>query len=158
MILESFTNEMDQQNDWRTLAVKLFPSHRKGDFAFQNEWISIYEIFWELKDDALEFHKTGNKRRLKKIYQFAEFCFYHPDDDVGNAVCTAFYEHLADNESTSAQIPYWVQPEIFQFMKDEFVKRREWKGAGKGLELVEKYNEVNGTHYTLNPKEQGNER
>ena len=90
--------------DWRDLAVKLFPAHRRGWWSFKHEWISIYEIFQTLLEDAKQLHKEGNKRKTQKIYLYAEYCFYHLDRDVRNAVCTAFYEHLADQDETSAQI------------------------------------------------------
>lgn len=131
---------------WRRLALELFPERRR---LLQDKETSIYWVFFELLPETISAHVQGDKPRLERIYRFASWCFhqYPRAPDIGNAACTAFYEHLADQESTWNAIVDWVQPEVFALMRNEFQKRVERKAPGTFVSLQAEYNRVHGTQF-----------
>jgi hypothetical protein len=133
---------------WKRLAVRLFPEHSSGLDAFQKPHMSIYQVFFALKDDVDEHIQLNNQEGLKRVFEFTEWCFEQKNhsQDIWNAAATAFLEHLADNDKRAEIIPTWVKPDIFLAMKSEFKKRRERDGAGKFQILLENYNQANLTN------------
>jgi hypothetical protein len=134
---------------WKQLAIKLFPEHNRGSFAFSRPDMSIYQVFFMLQEDARLYIKTGNREGLARIFRLVEWCFEQRkrNGDIWNAAATAFLEHLADDDETAAIIPAWVKPDIFLAMRNEFMKRRDRTGEGKYQELVAEYNRVNVTDF-----------
>lgn len=57
------------------LAVRLFPEHSSGLDAFQKPHMSIYQIFFALKDDVDEHIQLNNQEGLKRVFEFTEWCF-----------------------------------------------------------------------------------
>jgi hypothetical protein len=135
---------------WRRLAVKLFPEHTKGSLGFQRPETSIYRVFWDLLDDVDKFILTGDEDGLKRIFTLVNWCYsqrHRAPDLWCAAAAAAFLEHLADKDERAKIIPYWVSPDQFEFMRNEFEKRRERAGIGKFKELLEAYNRVNNTTF-----------
>jgi hypothetical protein len=137
---------------WRRIALRLFPDMRE---TIQDEETTIWWVFFDLLPIALEAHKANDKDRLKNIYALAEWCHQQRRQapELWKAAYAAFYEHLIDDEAAFEAIPYWVPPEIFHDMRDEFERRIEilegsgrWE-KGKFQELLAKYNQVNGTEF-----------
>lgn len=64
-------------------------------------------------------------QELRRIYDFAQWCFHQKADDLRNAAAVAFYEHLADEPATRSQIPRWLQPDIFNACRELFEARLE---------------------------------
>lgn len=135
---------------WRRLAIELFPERCKGYWGFNRSHMSLYHIFFELKDDLDQLIRTNDEDEIKKIFQLVNWCFdqRHENRDIWNAAATAFLEHLADTTERAVLIPKWVQPAVFEFMQDEFEKRRERDGAGKFQKLLHEYNAVHNTQYS----------
>jgi len=136
---------------WRQIAIKLFPNYNKGSFAFQRGNISIYGIFIELISDLDKKIETGDFDWIQNVFIYCEWCFKQRsrNPDIWNAAATAFLEHLADEDKRAELIPKWVKPDIFEDMWDEFKKRREREGEGKAQDLLEKYNKVNNTEFSM---------
>jgi hypothetical protein len=130
---------------WRRLALQLFPEHRR--IIQSNEFIfSIYQLFFDLLPMTIEAHEIGNNDFLRRVYQFAEWCWKQKprSDDVYNAVCVSFYEHLVDHVASRNSIQYWLKPEIFEDIRDIFPPRMtedEYK------QLLDLYNSVNHTNF-----------
>lgn len=134
---------------WKRLAIQLFPEHNSGLYAFRRPDMTIYQVFFKLREDAVEYIRSDNRDALSRIFKFVEWCFIqgNRNGDIWNAAATAFLEHLADTDEEAAIIPYWVKPDIFLDMKDEFMERRERDGEGKSKKLLDEYNRVNSTDF-----------
>jgi L-fucose isomerase-like protein len=132
---------------WKRKALELFPNHRDGRSSFQQPKMSIYQIYFKLKSDLDTYLQEKDQDAIGRIFSFVNWCFEQREQapDIWNATATAFLEHLADTDERAELIPYWVKPEIFTAMRDEFYKRREKEGNGKFAILVEQFNRVNGT-------------
>ena len=134
---------------WKKIVLQLFPEHSSGMDAFQKPHMTIYQVFFQLKEDVDEYIQTENQDGLTRVFKLVEWCFNqrHRNGDIWNAAATAFLEHLADNDKRAEIIPSWVKPDVFLAMKSEFKKRRERDGAGKFQILLEKYNQANSTNF-----------
>ncbi len=134
---------------WKRIALQLFPEHSSGLDAFQKPHMSIYQVFFKLRQDVESYIRTDNQEGLARVFRFAEWCFEQrkSSPDVWNAAATALLEHLADDDVSTQIIPLWVKPDIFLAMKSEFKKRRERDREGKFQELLEHYNRVNSTDF-----------
>ncbi len=96
---------------WRKKALECLPENRK---EFEDPNTSIYLVFSELLPALREAYLSRNTERIKKIYEFAAWCFKQKEKDFWNAAGVAFYEHLGDNEETLREIPNWVSKEIYE--------------------------------------------
>jgi hypothetical protein len=136
-------------SSWKRIAIQLLPEHTSGFDSFRKAHMTIYQVFFRLRDDAEEYIRSDNQEGLIKIFTFVEWCFKqrNRNPDIWNAAATAFLEHLADNDEGSAVIPIWVIPDIFKDMQPEFRKRRERDGEGKFQQLLNDYNRVNSTDF-----------
>jgi hypothetical protein len=136
-------------DNWKRIAIQSFPEHSSGWDAFKKSHMTIYQVFFTLRNDAGEYIKTGNQEGLGRIFKFTEWCYEQKKDnlDIWNAAATAFLEHLADDDESSKIIPYWVKPDIFLAMKSEFKKRRDRDGEGKFRKLLDMYNQINSTNF-----------
>ena len=134
---------------WKRLAVKLFPEHNKGFDAFQKPHMTIYQVFFALRQDSEKYIQMKDNDGLARTFKFVEWCFAQRkrNPDIWNAAATAFLEHLADDDENAEIIPYWVKPEIFADMQSEFKKRRERDGQGKYQKLLDHYNRINLTNF-----------
>ena len=133
---------------WKKLAVALFPEHCRGLDAFQKPHMNIYQVFFQLRRDFENRTDFNEQDLLRRILILVNWCIGQQEraPDISNAAATAFLEHMADDDKSADLIPYWVRPEIFIFMRDEFERRRERDGQGKFKTLLEKYNLVNNTN------------
>jgi len=134
---------------WKRLAIEFFPKHNRGWNAFQRPQMTIYQVFFVLKGEAVEYIRSENDGELERIFKFVDWCFSQRKraPDIWNAAATAFLEHLADDDERAEIIPRWVKPDIFKAMRTEFQKRRERDGVGKFQNLLEKYNSINDTDF-----------
>lgn len=136
---------------WRRLAIELFPEYNRGSWAFQRPWMTIYQVFFELKSDLNPKIESGDVDWLKKVFSYCEWCFAqrNRNSDIWNAAATAFLEHLADEDVRAKLIPLWIKPDMFQDLWSEFKERRERCGEGKAQALLDAYNQFNGTEFEL---------
>lgn len=95
---------------WRRKAIACLTDgqRRVGDNS-----TSIYEVFSEVLADTIIAHKENDEIKLKKYYDFAEWCFRQKDETLWNAAGVSFYEHLGDHPETSATIPVWIKKDIY---------------------------------------------
>ncbi|MFN8259267.1 MAG: hypothetical protein U0W24_26500 [Bacteroidales bacterium] len=95
---------------WRQKAIECAPELRK---EFEAHDLTPYTVFMELLPITRKAHKEKDYNRLKKIYDFAEWCHKQKDKNLWNAVGVTFYEHLADTDETYLQITKWIKKEIY---------------------------------------------
>src|ERR1700752_3685877 len=95
---------------WRQKAIDCLPELRK---EFENPTTSIYDVFIELLPATIEAHKNNDINRLRKFYDFAEWCFRQKEKDLWNSAGVSFYEHLGDHEETKNAMPQWVKKDIY---------------------------------------------
>jgi hypothetical protein len=95
---------------WRRKAIECLPELRE---EFERPVTSIYKVFFEMLPAVVNAHKENDRLKLKKIYDFAEWCFQQKENDLWNAASVAFYEHLGDDEETLKEFPKWVKPNIY---------------------------------------------
>ncbi|MDP4254661.1 MAG: hypothetical protein Q8938_11695 [Bacteroidota bacterium] len=96
---------------WRQKAIDCAPEFKK---EFEQPETSIYDVFMDLRSVLVDAHRTNNVDRLRKIYDFAEWCFGQNTSDLWNAAGVSFYEHLADSEETLKAMPRWVKQDIYR--------------------------------------------
>jgi len=58
-------------------------------------------------------HRDNDTMQHKKNYDFAEWCFRQKSEDLWNAACVLFYEHLGDKTETLQAIHLWVKQDIY---------------------------------------------
>lgn len=129
---------------WWRLAIELFPEY---EGKYLNTY-SIYSVLSDLEDMVDEVHRQNNEDDLVRIYKFTEWCYTQKDNDPDSwdAASMTFYQHLLDSDLTLWAIPYWVKPDTFREMRDEYETRMwlERRGA-EFSKLLDLYDEVNGT-------------
>jgi hypothetical protein len=96
---------------WRRKAISCLPELKRD---FEDAETTIYSVFREMLPALVEAHKQNDTDRLKNIYNYAEWCFMHKEEDLWNAAGVSFYEHLGDYEETRNEIPKWVKYEIYK--------------------------------------------
>lgn len=105
---------------WRLKAIELFPDLRH---EFEQSDTTVYQVFFELLPRVRDAHDRGDNGELERIYRFASWCYRQKADDISNAAAVAFYEHLVDSRRTFEQIPYWLEPDVFEGCKALFAAR-----------------------------------
>ena len=121
---------------WRQKAIECLPESRKD---FEDPHTSIYNVFSELQSAAVNFHKANRIDRLKKVYDFAEWCFRQKSKDLWNAAGVAFYEHLGDYPETRQDMRRWVKSDIYNDIRGLLALRL----SDKELQQIDKaYGEV----------------
>lgn len=100
---------------WRRKAIECLPAMKK---EFERKSLSIYEVFSEVLAETIKAHKENDKIRLKKYYDFAEWCFRQKEKDLCNAAGVSFYEHLGDQAETLLAMPLWVKRHIYSQIRD----------------------------------------
>lgn len=118
---------------WRRKAVESFPDLRH---EFEQADTTIYEVFFELLPRVAVAHAQEDSEELRRIYDFAGWCFQQKADDLWNAAGVAFYEHLVDDPTTLSQIPRWLEPDVFDGCRSLFEARLE---PEQFRELCERY-------------------
>ncbi|UPK72703.1 hypothetical protein [Chitinophaga filiformis] len=96
---------------WRRKAIECLPENRA---EFQDPDTSVYTVFSALLPATVAAHRTGDDKRLRKYYAFAEWCSLQNAQDLWNAAGVSFYEHLADFPETLAAMPQWVNRSRYQ--------------------------------------------
>jgi len=100
---------------WRRKAIECLPGMKK---EFERKSLSIYEVFSEVLAETIKAHKENDKMRLKKYYDFAEWCFQQKEKDLWNAASVSFYEHLGDQTETLLAMPLWVKKHIYSQIRE----------------------------------------
>jgi hypothetical protein len=103
---------------WRRRAIEQFPELRPW---FEDEQATPHTMWFELLPLCHDAHVEGNRATLKKIYDYAEWCFRQENPRVINAVAVSFYEHLIDEPGTYNAMPDWVSYDIFLEIADLLV-------------------------------------
>ena len=127
---------------WRRKAIESFPDLRRD---FEQPDATIYQVFFDLLPRVQAAHSRNDTQELKRIYDFARWCFHQKADDLWNAAAVAFYEHLVDEPVTRNEIPRWLQPDVFEDCKPLFEARLE---PEEFRQLCERYSK---RHQTMTP-------
>ena len=67
------------------------------------------------------------EEKLKKFYDFAEWCFRQKEKELWNAAGVAFYEHLGDYDETFLAMPNWVKRDIYDDIRGLLDARLDMK-------------------------------
>ena len=100
---------------WRQKAIECAPELKK---EFEQPDLNLYTVFMELLPLLRQAHNDKDYERLKKIYDFAEWCFKQKDEKLWNPAGVSFYEHLADTDETYLQFTNWIKKEIYFDIRD----------------------------------------
>jgi len=120
---------------WRRKAIDLFPELRH---EFEQADATIYQVFVELLPRVRDAHDRGDTGELERIYGFASWCYRQKAEELWNAAAVAFYEHLVDSRRTLEQIPYWLEPDIFEGCKGLFAARLKLQEFNRLCEMYSK--------------------
>ncbi|SDK24566.1 hypothetical protein SAMN05421823_102236 [Catalinimonas alkaloidigena] len=119
-------------SNWRRKAIEALPEEKE---FFEQPDTTPYQVFFELLPATIKAHRQNNTERLKKYYQFAEWCFRQTQQELWNAAGVAFYEHLADHEVTFAAMPVWIGPTLYAEIRELLRVRLD----GKKMELLDEW-------------------
>lgn len=100
---------------WRNKAIECAPELKK---EFEQKEITLHSVFRELLPITRQAHKDKDYKRLKNIYDFAEWCLRQKDEKLWNAAGVSFYEHLADSDDTFLPFTNWIKKEIYFDIRD----------------------------------------
>ena len=100
---------------WRQKAIECAPELKK---EFEQPDLNLYTVFMELLPLLRQAHNDKDYERLKRIYDFAEWCFKQKDEKLWNPAGVSFYEHLADTDETYLQFTNWIKKEIYFDIRD----------------------------------------
>lgn len=107
---------------WRQKAIDCAPELKK---EFEHPDLNLYAVFMELLPIVRQAHKENNHDRLKKIYDFAEWCFKQKDENLWNPVGVSFYEHLGDTQETFSAFTNWIKKDIYLDIRELLYQRLE---------------------------------
>ena len=83
---------------WRKAAIDLLPEER-NEILNDSFVFSTYSLFFSVKEFWKEAARDKDKDFGGRIIQLVEWFLDHKDEgDFYNAVCTAFLEHIPDDE------------------------------------------------------------
>src|SRR5690348_14287837 len=119
---------------WRRKAIECLPECKS---EFEHPETSIYDVYIEMLPAVIQAHKENNNDRLKKIYDYAEWCYRQKEKDLWNAAGVSFYEHLLDHKETLNDFHKWIKPEIYVEIRELL----EWwtKGSEDFKKVDEQY-------------------
>jgi hypothetical protein len=131
---------------WRRKALELLPEYKNSIEKKKEFTFSVYQLFFDLQPIVVDAYKANHTDLLKRIYEFAEWCWNQKRPSVGlhEAAVVAFYEHLIDAPETRAFIPHSLNKEIFEGMRELFKARMP---AVEYQYLLTDYDRVNGTNF-----------
>jgi hypothetical protein len=96
---------------WREKARQLFPTLQED---LEEESYNIYSLFFDLLPMAEEAHDSVDTPLLRRIYDFAEWCFSQEDKELWNSAGVAFYEHLFDEDRHWEAVISWLSQEVVE--------------------------------------------
>ena len=95
---------------WRQKAIQIAPELKNN---FQDPELSLYIVFGELLDLLKQAHVDNDQKRIKDIYEYAEWCAKQNDKTLWNAAGVSFYEHLCENELIFSQLTRWLKKDMY---------------------------------------------
>ena len=109
---------------WRKKAIEVAPELKS---EFQDPNLSIYLVFSNFLTLLKEAHIANDHERIRKIYEYAEWCFTQKEQQLWSAAGVSFYEHLSDNEITLSQLSKWLKKNIYHEVRDLLKQRMNEK-------------------------------
>ena len=97
-------------SSWRQKAIDIAPELKN---EFEDPDLSPYTVFSEFLSLLQEAHINKDTERLKKIYDYAEWCSKQKEQKLWNSVGVSFYEHLTDNDLLYSQFTKWIKKDIY---------------------------------------------
>src|SRR5688572_12596252 len=107
---------------WRQKAIEIAPELKR---EFQDPNLTPYTVFTELLFLLKQAHDRGDVERLRKIYNYAEWCFRQKEQKLWKAAWVSFYEHLGDTDITFSAFTNWVKREIYFEIRELLNQRLE---------------------------------
>jgi hypothetical protein len=101
----------NKSKEWYKKGKEVFPDIIYGDGLFHYV-SSIYGLWFDLLPLTRNAHKKEDDTFLKKVYDFAEWCYFSREEGNSNAVMVSFYEDLVDNDETMRKMVKWVSMDI----------------------------------------------
>lgn len=95
---------------WKKKSLKLLPE-LKGEI--KRKGATVNTLFFELLPATVQAHKKNDEDKLKRYYQFAEWCLNHKEKELWNAAGVSFYEHLGDQEESRKGMVNWVSRDVY---------------------------------------------
>ncbi|MGE7774319.1 DUF7674 family protein [Chitinophaga sp. NPDC101104] len=95
---------------WRRKAIEYIPQCRR---EFQAPDADIYTILIEMRAVVVQAHRDNDIPLLTKCYAYAEWCHRQKANELYNAICVCFYEHLIDQPETMKDMTTWVKKDIY---------------------------------------------
>lgn len=97
---------------WRRKVLTFFPALRR---ELNDRRYSVYMLYFDLLPLVREAHAASDTETLRKVYDFAEWCFAQRSKEPRNAVAVAFYEHLFDRRRGNwPAIVRWLSPAVIE--------------------------------------------
>jgi hypothetical protein len=109
--------------EWREEAARVFPelSYELSECdSPMGLWIEVNLLFNQAYEHPV------NEDLIRRVYQFADWCLTHDEENVGagehlpTCVCVAFYEHIPICAPALADMPRWFSREDVLLMKQIF--------------------------------------
>ncbi len=100
---------------WRQKAIEVAPELKKD---FQDPDLSPYTVFSEFLALLVQAHVDNDTTKIRKIYDYAEWCSQQKDQKLWNSAGVSFYEHLSDNELIFSQFTKWIKKSIYLEHRD----------------------------------------
>ena len=80
-------------------------------------------MFSELLYLLEQAHIDRDVERIRKIYDYAAWCFKQQDQKLWNAAGVSFYEHLGDREVVFLQFTNWIKKDIYFEIRELLYQR-----------------------------------
>jgi hypothetical protein len=107
---------------WRKKAIECAPELKK---EFESPDMNLYTVFADLLPILRQAHRDNDVKRLKTIYDFAEWCHRQKSEELWNPVGVSFYEHLADSNETYLQFTNWIKKDVYLDIRNLLYQRVE---------------------------------
>lgn len=94
---------------WRRRALALFPEWKS---EFHEIADSPYSLFWTIRAQTYEAHRSGDRDFLRRAYGFAEYCSNSTAKQLWNSAGVSFYEHIVEERDLWDSVALWICPDV----------------------------------------------
>ena len=101
---------------WRREALAALPEWRQLVSQSDSPMVLWIELHLEFQN-AFE---SGDASRVRRIIEYAKWCWNAHDGDTVNAVGCGFLEHLPEHEGMRGRIPEWFTRAEFERLRAAF--------------------------------------
>jgi hypothetical protein len=101
---------------WRREALVALPEFKQLIAACESPVALWIELHLEFK----RAFEASDASRVRRVMEYAKWCWDGRDSDTVNAVACGFLEHLPDLEGIRARIPEWFNAADFERLRPVF--------------------------------------